>query len=121
MRSVIDILDLTKEEIAELIDVAEDIIKNPDNYREKCKNKKLATHINRFAFQRYREIMQIDDLLIKKELYNTLRRYQHATKIEKSIIEQCMHRHLLFPSVLGFYIIGVITKIYSAILRLRQR
>ncbi len=43
MRSVIDILDLSKEEIAELIGVAEDIIANPDSYREKCKHKKLAT------------------------------------------------------------------------------
>ena len=43
MRSVIDILDLSKEEIAELISVAEDIIKNPYDYREKCKHKKLAT------------------------------------------------------------------------------
>ncbi len=43
MRSIIDILDLSKEEIQELITVAEDIIKNPDDYREKCKNKKLAT------------------------------------------------------------------------------
>lgn len=43
MRNVIDILDLSKEEIAELISVAEDIIKNPDAYREKCKYKKLAT------------------------------------------------------------------------------
>ena len=31
------------EEIAELIAVSEDIIQNPDNYREKCKYKKLAT------------------------------------------------------------------------------
>jgi len=38
MRSIIDILDLSKEEIAELIGVAEDIIKNPDDYREKCKH-----------------------------------------------------------------------------------
>jgi len=43
MRSVIDILDLSKEEIQELITVAEDIIKNPSAYNEKCKNKKLAT------------------------------------------------------------------------------
>jgi len=43
MRSVIDILDLSKEEIQDLIAVAEDIIKNPSDYREKCKNKKLAT------------------------------------------------------------------------------
>ena len=43
MRNIIDILDLSKEEIQDLIAVAEDIIKNPANYREKCKNKKLAT------------------------------------------------------------------------------
>ncbi len=43
MRSVIDILDLTTEEIDQLIATAEDIIKNPDNYAEKCKRKKIAT------------------------------------------------------------------------------
>ncbi|MBQ3181974.1 MAG: aspartate carbamoyltransferase [Clostridia bacterium] len=43
MRNIIDILDLSKEEIQDLIAVAEDIIKNPSDYREKCKNKKLAT------------------------------------------------------------------------------
>ncbi len=43
MRNVIDILDLTKEEIAGLIETAEDIIKNPEKYQEKCRHKKLAT------------------------------------------------------------------------------
>lgn len=43
MRSLIDILDLTKEEIDELIQVACDIIDHPDQYSEKCKGKKLAT------------------------------------------------------------------------------
>ncbi|MBE7012859.1 MAG: aspartate carbamoyltransferase [Ruminococcaceae bacterium] len=43
MRSVIDIKDLSKEEIKELVSVAEDIISNPDKYCEKCKGKKLAT------------------------------------------------------------------------------
>ena len=43
MRNVIDILDLSKEEINDLIVVAQDIIKNPEKYNEKCKNKKLAT------------------------------------------------------------------------------
>lgn len=43
MRSLIDIKDLTIEEIDDLINVAEDIIANPVNYREKCKNKKIAT------------------------------------------------------------------------------
>ncbi len=43
MRSLIDILDFTPEEINELIDTANDIIANPDKYCERCKRKKLAT------------------------------------------------------------------------------
>ncbi len=43
MRSVIDIKDLSKEEISELLTVAEDIIENPDKYAHKCDRKKLAT------------------------------------------------------------------------------
>ena len=43
MRSVIDILDLSTEEIDELIATACDIINDPDKYAEKCKRKKLAT------------------------------------------------------------------------------
>ncbi len=43
MRSVIDILDLTVEEIDEMIATACDIIENPDKYAEACKRKKLAT------------------------------------------------------------------------------
>ncbi len=43
MRSLIDILELSVEEIDELVEVAEDIIANPDKYAEKCKRKKLAT------------------------------------------------------------------------------
>lgn len=43
MNNLIDILDLTESEIDALIDTANDIIKNPDNYAEKCKRKKLAT------------------------------------------------------------------------------
>ena len=43
MRSLIDILDLAPEEIDELIARANDIIANPDDYREKCRYKKLAT------------------------------------------------------------------------------
>ena len=43
MRSLIDILELTTEEIDELIDVASDIIENPKKYSEKCHGKKLAT------------------------------------------------------------------------------
>ena len=43
MRSLIDILDLTVEEIGELIATAEDIIENPSKYAEVCHGKKLAT------------------------------------------------------------------------------
>ena len=42
-RSLIDIMDLTVEEIDGLIGTAKDIITNPQNYQEKCKYKKLAT------------------------------------------------------------------------------
>ena len=43
MRSLIDILDLSLEEIDQLIATACDIIENPDKYAESCKRKKLAT------------------------------------------------------------------------------
>ena len=43
MRSVIDILDLSTEEIESLIRTADDIIANPAKYAEKCHGKKLAT------------------------------------------------------------------------------
>ena len=43
MRNLIDIMDLTVEEIDELIEVASDIVKNPDKYSEKCKHKVMAT------------------------------------------------------------------------------
>jgi len=43
MRSLIDINDLSTDEINHLIETANDIIANPDKYAEKCKRKKLAT------------------------------------------------------------------------------
>ena len=43
MKHLIDILDLSVEEIEELIEVANDIIANPSKYSEKCRGKKLAT------------------------------------------------------------------------------
>lgn len=43
MRSLIDILDLTTDELDELIKVALDIIENPAKYAESCHGKKLAT------------------------------------------------------------------------------
>lgn len=43
MKSVIDIKDLSKEDLANLVAVAEDIIENPQKYAHKCDGKKLAT------------------------------------------------------------------------------
>ena len=43
MRSLIDICDLTREEIDEMISVATDIVDHPEKYSEKCKGKKIAT------------------------------------------------------------------------------
>ena len=43
MKHLIDIMQLTTEEIDEMIDTANDIIAKPDKYAEKCKRKKLAT------------------------------------------------------------------------------
>ena len=43
MRHLIDIIDLSVEEIDELITTAEDIIANPAKYAEVCHGKKLAT------------------------------------------------------------------------------
>ncbi len=43
MRSVIDIKELSVEEIDELVAVAKDIIENPAKYAHKCEGKKLAT------------------------------------------------------------------------------
>ncbi len=43
MRSLIDILDLSTDEIAELISIADDIIANHDKYMDICHGKKLAT------------------------------------------------------------------------------
>ena len=43
MRHLIDILDLSPEEIGELISTASDIIAHPDRYAQKCSGKKLAT------------------------------------------------------------------------------
>ena len=43
MRSLIDIVDFSVEELQQLLDTACDIIENPDKYAEACKRKKLAT------------------------------------------------------------------------------
>ena len=43
MKHLIDIMDLSVEEIEGLINTAKDIIANPEKYQEKCRYKKLAT------------------------------------------------------------------------------
>ena len=43
MRSLIDIVDFSVEELDGLIQTANDIIENPEKYAEVCKGKKLAT------------------------------------------------------------------------------
>ena len=43
MRSVIDILDLSVEEVDGLLDTAADMIENPAKYADCCRGKKLAT------------------------------------------------------------------------------
>ena len=43
MRNLIDIRDLSTQEIDELIEVANDIIATPQKYADACRGKKLAT------------------------------------------------------------------------------
>ena len=43
MKHLLDPMDITVEEIDELLDLADDIIANPEKYREVCRYKKLAT------------------------------------------------------------------------------
>jgi aspartate carbamoyltransferase catalytic subunit len=43
MKNLIDIADISIEEEQELIDLAKDILQNPDQYCEACRRKKLAT------------------------------------------------------------------------------
>ena len=43
MRHLIDITDLSVEEINQLLDLADDIIENKDKYADACKRKKIAT------------------------------------------------------------------------------
>ena len=43
MRHIISPLDLSVEEVNELIEIAEDIIRDPKKYSEICHGKKLAT------------------------------------------------------------------------------
>ncbi len=42
-RSIINILDLSTEELDHLMDLADDIEKNPEKYQDRCQHKQLAT------------------------------------------------------------------------------
>jgi aspartate carbamoyltransferase catalytic subunit len=43
MRNLINILDLTTEEIDEIVDLGTDIYKNPDNYKDACRGKIMGS------------------------------------------------------------------------------
>ncbi len=43
MRNLIDIMDLSVEELYQLVNTAQDIIANPEKYAEACRHKQLAT------------------------------------------------------------------------------
>lgn len=43
MRNIIDILDLTEDEIDELVELASDIQRSPEKYADRCRGKILAT------------------------------------------------------------------------------
>ena len=43
MRHLIDIMDLSVEEIDDMIEVAKDIIADPEKYAHRCDGRKLAT------------------------------------------------------------------------------
>ena len=43
MRNLINILDLTTEEIDEIVDLVTDIYKNPDNYKDACRGKIMGS------------------------------------------------------------------------------
>ena len=49
MKNLIDIVDLTTEEIDELIAVAEDIIENPAKYHSACANKRICARACRYS------------------------------------------------------------------------
>ena len=63
MRSLIDIQELTIEEIDELIAVANDIIDNPSKYSEKCKGKILATLFSLSHLQEHDLVLNLQCLI----------------------------------------------------------
>ena len=74
----------------------------------------VSAHLNRFAFQRYLEIMQIKlPEQTKKDLYRKLRNCQQEIKTCKTLKYFVMHIHLVFPAPLGFHIMSMTAKLHS--------
>lgn len=42
-RDLINITDLTQEEVGEILDLADDMVAHPEKYYEECAHKKIAT------------------------------------------------------------------------------
>ena len=94
------------------IDVYKEMSLNSSRVEDK--KHKISSHLNRFAFQRHLEIMQIRiPTRTKRELYNRLRECQLEIKTYKTFKELVMHTHLVFPAKPGFYIMSLISKLYS--------
>lgn len=74
----------------------------------------ISSHLNRFAFQRYLEIMHITvQKNTKKYLYRKLRYCQLEVKTHKTLKDFIMHIHLVLPCTLGFYIMSMTAKLYN--------
>ena len=82
--------------------------------RIKDEKHKISSHLNRFAFQRHLEIMQIKvPAQTKKELYYRLRECQLGIKTHKTFKELVIHSHLVFPARLGYHIMSLTRMLYS--------
>lgn len=100
------------------IDIYCELVKTYNQHCKTC-NKNLDAYLNRFAFQRYKEIMSLDENLdLKKRLYKKLREYQLGTKLSKTLLT---HLHLLLPETLGFHLMHIQMALYSYYLRLKNK
>ena len=80
----------------------------------------ISLHLNRFAFQRHFEIMQIKvPAQTKRELYYRLRKCQLEIKTHKTFKEFVLYIHLIFPASLGYYIMSMTAKLYSLAKKIR--
>jgi len=83
MRSLIDILELSVEEIQELIMVAGDIIEHPEKYRQACAGKKCAAIVFRKqACTERRRSMGVRMMEFKMERPGLLKEGDHVTVTE---------------------------------------